>query len=562
MFQQQQQPSPVIVGNLLANAAGLNPAVQNFAKLGSIAGLNHHQGLENTLQAAAHNHHLMNAVGLPTLAGLGGPNAVGGVVGDTNSSDLIHHPKFGASSYGAAIVPCRARGMPVDHNFKTAYFVIPEDSEHGDELMCTYPACRNAGVKFRYCLHCKVPVAKRNFRNRHRHGVLEDCSDEEDASDEEEETCEGGTSGSGEGGGTSTGSTTNVHGDICQPVGGGNVGHGVVDDDEDYSGVKKEHILIIPGVGGNNVNPSNPSSSNNTNTDPMNKKKKKKNGKLRVPCRARGLPMAHNFKSAYFIIPPNIEHGDELLCSFPLCRSAGAKFRYCLHCKVPVAKRNFRNRHKHGKGTATTTVKIGSENANDGDETLSEKKQEVGNHEREEMYAGDGVKPAGDRSSSMGSSSTGDAFPPLLEPLTNSLIPSTASVPSVDIHSDAGMESSSKVTVSSSHDVTKVQKWVELLENKPNPEDKEAMAVWMANLMNATNGGGGGATAAAAIESSATATEMPSSSSDVDECTLKVETVVGSANNDEDEDVIASSLMMGLGQPSKNDASQQESASV
>ena len=80
--------------------------------------------------------------------------------------------------------------------------------------------------------------------------------------------------------------------------------------------------------------------------------------------------------------------------------------------------------------------------------------------------------------------------------------------------------------------------------------------------MNATNGGGGGATAAAAIESSATATEMPSSSSDVDECTLKVETVVGCAKNDEDEDVIASSLMMGLGQPSKNDASQQESASV
>lgn len=71
---------------------------------------------------------------------------------------------------GSVIVPCRARGMPMDHNFKTAYFVIPEDVKHGEELICSYFACRNAGIKFRYCSHCKVPVAKRNFRKRHKHG--------------------------------------------------------------------------------------------------------------------------------------------------------------------------------------------------------------------------------------------------------------------------------------------------------------------------------------------------------------------------------------------------------
>ena len=69
---------------------------------------------------------------------------------------------------------------------------------------------------------------------------------------------------------------------------------------------------------------------------------------LRAPCQARGMPKAHNYKTAYFTIPSDIKHGEELMCSFPCCSSAGAKFRYCSHCKVPVAKRNFRNRHKHG----------------------------------------------------------------------------------------------------------------------------------------------------------------------------------------------------------------------
>lgn len=72
---------------------------------------------------------------------------------------------------GTVIVPCRARGMPMDHNFKTAYFVISEDAKHGEDLVCSYFACRNGGVKFRYCAHCMAPVAKRNFCRRHDHGM-------------------------------------------------------------------------------------------------------------------------------------------------------------------------------------------------------------------------------------------------------------------------------------------------------------------------------------------------------------------------------------------------------
>jgi len=84
---------------------------------------------------------------------------------------------------GSVLVPCRARGMPMDHNFKTAHFVIPENIEHGAELLCSYLSCRNAGVKFRFCTVCQVPVAKRNFRKRHMHANGDNADDK--LSDEE-----------------------------------------------------------------------------------------------------------------------------------------------------------------------------------------------------------------------------------------------------------------------------------------------------------------------------------------------------------------------------------------
>jgi hypothetical protein len=49
--------------------------------------------------------------------------------------------------------------------------VIPGSVGHGEDLICSYSACRNAGVKFRYCAFCRVPVAKRNFHQRHGHGI-------------------------------------------------------------------------------------------------------------------------------------------------------------------------------------------------------------------------------------------------------------------------------------------------------------------------------------------------------------------------------------------------------
>lgn len=79
---------------------------------------------------------------------------------------------------------------------QTAYFVVPEGVKHGTELVCSYFACRNAGIKFRYCVYCKLPVAKRNFAKRHRHvgkipasdlpGDFDDSLEEDDLSNSEQ----------------------------------------------------------------------------------------------------------------------------------------------------------------------------------------------------------------------------------------------------------------------------------------------------------------------------------------------------------------------------------------
>lgn len=62
--------------------------------------------------------------------------------------------------------------------------------------------------------------------------------------------------------------------------------------------------------------------------------------------------------------------------------------------------------------------------------------------------------------------------------------------PKVETDGGTGSHSSSTVSVTSSYDDETVQKWVELLENRPDQGDAEAMATWVLGLMDATGGGG------------------------------------------------------------------------
>ncbi|KAG7340708.1 hypothetical protein IV203_024251 [Nitzschia inconspicua] len=76
-----------------------------------------------------------------------------------------------ATTINYVTIPCRARGLPSDHNSYNAYFQVPRNVRHGEDLICSYEKCRAQGVKFAYCVHCGIPVAKRNFRQRHGHGI-------------------------------------------------------------------------------------------------------------------------------------------------------------------------------------------------------------------------------------------------------------------------------------------------------------------------------------------------------------------------------------------------------
>ena len=42
----------------------------------------------------------------------------------------------------------------MDHNKMTGNFTILENVQHGDDLLCSYPACPKNFVKFRFCGYC------------------------------------------------------------------------------------------------------------------------------------------------------------------------------------------------------------------------------------------------------------------------------------------------------------------------------------------------------------------------------------------------------------------------
>lgn len=88
-------------------------------------------------------------------------------------------------------IPCKARGMPKNHNAEFAYFEIPANVTHGKIIACSHPSCVTSGRRFRYCAVCAVPVAKRNFMKRHAHGIFSTSKElmDADAVSEDTPTC-------------------------------------------------------------------------------------------------------------------------------------------------------------------------------------------------------------------------------------------------------------------------------------------------------------------------------------------------------------------------------------
>jgi hypothetical protein len=339
----------------------------------------------------------------------------------------------------ATRIACRARGMPDDHSFQSAYLVIPQDVQHGQELICSYPACRESGVKFCFCKHCHIPVAKHNFRSRHHHvkdeettatksspatTICVDCNPQTVVMNESSSSLVSSTSASTNN--NSTPAAFNLGTAVQQQfLGAATAGALMMNPPgvppnlelfysslllEDYVTTIRKQQTILPdnvsnsNLSSNNTRINNPASaagrllaqdffaplpkgelvagphnrfpsniislaagSNNNNiisSSYYNIEKQQRPAGASTPqvksqwspsvpdshrtwpCQARGSDEEHK-RTAHFVIPHDIKHGAELVCSDPICQGKGVKFCFCTICNIPAAKPCFRRRHNH-----------------------------------------------------------------------------------------------------------------------------------------------------------------------------------------------------------------------
>jgi len=216
---------------------------------------------------------------------------------------------------------------------------------------------------------------------------------------------------------------------------------------------------------------------------------------------------------------------------------------------VPVAKRNFRNRHKHGN----LFEKGKKENEEETPHGLANEEEEG---EKEKVSAAitklplleGGEKPPLEESEDVKLSSA----PQSEEEATVMKVPFAAAA--TDPQQNIGT-----VSVSSMHNATKVQKWVELLENKPATGDKQAMAIWMLNLMNATDSSESSAVASPAKKDPAAEAKTPASNiASSQDVKLPVVTAAGAKDSPANKGMATSILEGGNYSTSENNQEEED----
>jgi hypothetical protein len=100
------------------------------------------------------------------------------LVGTDKDTSTQQPPSKRARTSGQFLrVPCKARSIPNTHNSSNAFLNVPVDAPHGLLLSCSHFECAASGRTFRYCIVCATPVAKRNFPQRHGHGLIISAKD-------------------------------------------------------------------------------------------------------------------------------------------------------------------------------------------------------------------------------------------------------------------------------------------------------------------------------------------------------------------------------------------------
>ena len=232
-------------------------------------------------------------------------------------------------------IPCKARGVSQEHRADIAFFDVPEDAPHGLLLRCSSDECANSPRRFRYCRGkqrrvslciwscaaknqdshllmtshlnfntvCAIPVSRRNFVNRHGHGLVHSAKDVKTRVDQNSRNF--------------IFSQTMT----CSPCGVSAVQesrnrfasspHKTCHSDLHPLSLNLDEVKHLEFV------------ESQLDEVPRNCR--------RVPCRARCMPKEHNAATAYFEIPNDAFHGMALSCSMEKCRgqSGGPRFRYC-----------------------------------------------------------------------------------------------------------------------------------------------------------------------------------------------------------------------------------------
>jgi hypothetical protein len=174
-------------------------------------------------------------------------------------------------------------------------------------------------------------------------------------------------------------------------------------------------------------------------------------------------------------VPETVKHGEDLVCSFPTCRNAGVKFRYCVYCKAPVAKRNFVKRHnlEHGEGSAR--VDIGKVDNDVKSKQSSPRDSLTGRTKnRSKKNSAATITDSSFRSarrSSDNNKSDRSSLPAMQEKISarkNS--------------SHAPPAASSEMDVLKPKDV-RMQQWAHLLETRPDTMDETGMSIWVDEVM-------------------------------------------------------------------------------
>mmetsp|Transcript_65972 Transcript_65972/g.184405 ORF Transcript_65972/g.184405 Transcript_65972/m.184405 type:complete len:532 (-) Transcript_65972:27-1622(-) len=201
-----------------------------------------------------------------------------------------------------------------------------------------------------------------------------------------------------------------------------------------------------------------------------------------VPCRARAMPPEHNSTSAVFEIARDVRHGENLLCSFPQCRNEGVKFAYCLVCGIPVAKRNFRQRHEHGGGMAISKGKErksqphsnGNNHASavDASQLPSRRRHQ---HERPRSQDGDAPRnPFEQRDSEQGGGQRSDEAP----------------MKNLVFQRRTGQNPETIVDSSNDDEVDRQRRWTELLRRRPLDTEGDEMSKWLLAVLEISDPGG------------------------------------------------------------------------